>query len=239
MLNNPQNNNFRGGTPYYATVSQSSASAATLMQRVSYLLCTALVVTAGGAYLGRDLPGSLAMLFGIGTFVCVIALNFTRAMPGVNMALLYVLSLLEGLMMGPILAALLHSSQGAQIVGGAVGLTAVIMAGLGSYVWISNKDFSGLGKMLFWALLAFVLVGVVRIFFWSLFSNSHVNMLFLLAGVGIFVGFTLYDFSNIKHQFGPNDYVMATVALYLDFLNLFWLLLEILMSFSGGGSRRN
>jgi FtsH-binding integral membrane protein len=66
------------------------------------------------------------------------------------------------------------------------------------------------------------------------------QMAISLAIVGLFVGFALYDFSNIKLRYGPNDFVIATVALYLDFLNLFMAILRILMMLAGGGnSRRN
>ncbi len=86
-------------------------------------------------------------------------------------------------------------------------------------------------------LIALIVVGVVGIF---VHFSAGAHLLYSVVGAALFVGFTLYDFSNIKHRFGPNDYVMATVSLYLDFLNLFLFLLQILMSLSGGGgSRRN
>jgi FtsH-binding integral membrane protein len=97
-----------------------------------------------------------------------------------------------------------------------------------------------LGKLLFWALLAMIVIFVVAMFWHTLFAMPQIYLIYEFAIVAIFVGFTLYDFSNIKHRFGPDDYVMATVSLYLDFINLFWAILQILMSLTGaGGSRRN
>jgi len=173
----------------------------------------------------------------VGTFGCVIALNFTRANAGLSLGLLYALSVMEGLVMGPLLGAIARGYPlGATIIGEAAGLSALLVAGLGTYVWISNKDFGGIGRFLFFGLIGLIVVGVVGMF---VHFSPGVHLLYAVVGAALFVGFTLYDFSNIKRRYGPNDYVIATVALYLDFLNLFWFLLQILLSLSGGGGRRN
>ena len=208
------------------------------MQRVSYLLVTALLVTALTASwaVTAHLSPALFLPIAIGTFVCVIAISFTRRQPTISLALLYVLSALEGLLMGPLLGTIARGlPNGSLIIGEAAGLSALIMAGLGTYVWISNKDFGGLGKFLFWGLIGLLVVGLLS-FFIHLGSTGY--LIYCIAGAAIFVGFMLYDFSNIKRRFGPEDAVMATVQLYLDFINMFWYLLQILMMFSGGGSAR-
>lgn len=159
--------------------------------------------------------------------------------PGLNVILLYVFSCLWGCLVGPALANIVrYFPMGSTIVAKSAVLTSVILAGLGTYVWISNKDFAYLGKILFWGLLALVIIEIVGMFWRAMFATGGVFMAYELAIVAIFVGFTLYDFSNIKHRFGPDDYVAATVALYLDFLNLFMALIRILMMLSGGGSSR-
>lgn len=237
MYNNPMNN-----YPRYYTADQSQGRAAALMQRVTYLLCTALAVTAGAAYLGQGLPIGTSWLFGIGALVCVFILSFTRAVPGLNLVLLYGLSVLEGLFFGPLLNYIIHGfALGGQIVGEAFALTAMVMAGIGTYVWMTNKDFGYLGRMLVWALLGVIVLGIVGIFWHALFAMPQIYMLYEIVIVAIFVGFMLYDFSNIKLRYGPNDYVIATVALYLDFINMFWAILQILLSVTGGGgsSRRS
>lgn len=233
MYNNPMN------APRYYTADQSQDRAAALIQRVAYLLCTALLVTAASSYVGRNLPIGTSWLFGIGAFVCVLILSFTRAVPGINLLLLYALSVLEGLFFGPVLNLIIHGfTLGPQIVGEAFGITALVMAGIGTYVWVTNKDFGFLGKFLFWALLAMIVLAIVGIFWHALFSMPQIYMLYELVIVAIFVGFMLYDFSNIKLRYGPNDYVIATVSLYLDFINMFWAILQILLSLTGGGGNR-
>jgi FtsH-binding integral membrane protein len=222
----------------YAATGQTEAGANALIQRVSYLLCTALLVTAGAAWWAGQahLSPALFLPLFLGTIACIFGLSFTRNNPSLSLALMYGLSVMEGLLMGPLLMSIARGYPfGAAVIGEAALLSAVIVAGLGSYVWISGKDFGGIGKFLLFALIGLLVIGLVR--FFVAFSPG-VNLLYAFVGAAIFVGFTLYDFSNIKFRYGPNDYVLATVALYLDFINLFWFLVQILLSLSGGGSSR-
>ena len=236
MNNYPGFNNSSNSAPgYFAT---SPAREASLIQRVSYLLVTALLVTALAASwaVTAHLSPALFLPIALGTFGCVIGISFTRRQPMISLALLYVLSALEGLLMGPLLGSIARGMpNGALIIGQAAGLSALLMAGLGTYVWISNKDFGGLGKFLFWGLIGLLVVGLLSLF---VHMGGMGYLIYCIAGAALFVGFTLYDFSNIKKRFGPEDAVMATVQLYLDFINLFWFLLQILLMFSGGGSSR-
>ncbi|MEO7718570.1 MAG: Bax inhibitor-1 family protein [Capsulimonas sp.] len=222
--------------PYYS-VPRSAVGETTLIQRVCYLLATCLLVTAGAAWWAATAqlsPGLILPLF-IGSIACVIGITFTRRQPVVSLILLYVLSVLEGLMAGPVLSRIAHGfTMGPMIIAESAALSALLVVGLGSYVWISNKDFGGLGKMLYWALLGLFVVGLIGMF---INMGGGGTLLYSLAGTVIFCGYVLYDVSNIKHRFGPEDYVMATVQLYLDFINLFWFILQILLSVSGGGSR--
>lgn len=238
-MNNFSRNPYNRQYSPYAPSAPTEAGANALIQRVSYLLCTALLVTAAAAWWAGNaqLSPALFLPLAIGTIVCVFALSFTRNNPAVSLLLLYGLSVLEGLLMGPLLMSIARGYPfGAAVIGEAALLSAVIVAGLGSYVWISGKDFGGIGKFLVFALIGLLVVGLVR--FFVAFSPG-INLLYAFVGAAIFCGFTLYDFSNIKFRYGPNDYVLATVGLYLDFLNLFWFLVQILLSFSGGSSRRD
>ena len=224
---------------YSSPLQQSGSAAASLMQRVSYMLCTALLVTAGCAYVGQGFSPGLFWPFAIGTFVCIFGINATRANPALSGILLYALSALEGFLIGPMIGAITHGfNYGGIIVAEAAGLSGIIIAGIGSYVWISNKDFGFMGKALFFALLGIILVSIVSFFWHSLAALPGFELGISMLIVVVFVGFALYDFSNIKHRYGPQDYVIATVALYLDFLNLFMAILNILMMLTGGGGRR-
>jgi FtsH-binding integral membrane protein len=151
--------------------------------------------------------------------------------------LLYVLSALEGLIMGPLLMAIARGyPYGAQIIGEAALLSAVLVGGLGTYAWISSKDFGYLGRMLFFALIGLIVFGVIGFF---VHFGGGTIVIYSLIGTAIFCGFVLYDVSNIKLRYGPDDYVVATLQLYLDFINIFWYVLQLLLALSGGGRRNN
>jgi len=221
--------------PYYA-YSGSVVREATLIQRVCYLLCTSLLVTGVAAWWGGgNLSPALALPLGIGTLVCVFALNFARANQGLSLFLLYLLSVLEGLMMGPVLAMIARNfTMGGTIIAESAVISAVIVAGVGTYAWMSAKDFGYLGRTLFWALIGLLVVGLIGLFV-NLGQAGY--LIYSLAGVAIFTGFVLYDISNIKRRYGPEDAVIATVSLYLDFINIFWYVLQILLSVAGGSRR--
>jgi FtsH-binding integral membrane protein len=223
--------------PYYAAPAEVQQM--TLIQRVCYLLCTVLLVTAAAAWFGAGYmsPG-LTMPCAIGALVCVFVLSFVRAQPGLALFLLYLLSVLEGLALGPLLGMIAKGfTLGPAIITEAAALSALIVGGVGTYAWMSTKDFGYLGKGLFWALIALLVVGLISMF---VPIGGTMSIVYSLAGVAIFTGFVLYDVSNIKLRYGPNDYVIATVQLYLDFLNLFMFILRILLMLTGGGgSRRN
>jgi len=222
--------------PYYATAPSQSAQL-TLIQRVSFLLCGALLITAGAAAwaASANLSPALFLPLAIGTLACVFALRWARENESLGLILLFALSAMEGLLIGPMLGAIVRGyANGSMIVGESAVLSAIIVGGLGTYAWISSKDFGYLGKTLFWALIGLIVVGVIGMFV-SLGSGGQ--LLYALVGTVIFSGFVLYDISNIKLRFGPKDAVIATVELYLDFLNIFMFILQILMSLSGGSRR--
>jgi FtsH-binding integral membrane protein len=223
--------------PYYA-YSGSVVREATLIQRVCYLLCTSLLVTAAAAWWASiNLSPALWIPLAIGTFVCVFALRFARGNSALGLFLLYLLSVLEGLMIGPLLGMIVRGfSLGGVIVAEAAAISAIIVAGVGTYAWMSSKDFGYLGRTLFWALIGLIVIGVLGLF---VHFTQGFGLIYALAGVAIFTGFVLYDISNIKNRFGPEDAVIATVSLYLDFLNIFWYVLQILLYVTGGGGRRS
>ena len=74
-------------------------------------------------------------------------------------------------------------------------------------------------------LIIVVVGGLLNLFF---FQSPLMH--FAMSGVCVFLfsGFILYDTSNILRNYSTDDYVMATLALYLDILNLFTALLSLL-----------
>mmetsp|Transcript_111953 Transcript_111953/g.316434 ORF Transcript_111953/g.316434 Transcript_111953/m.316434 type:complete len:298 (+) Transcript_111953:118-1011(+) len=108
-------------------------------------------------------------------------------------------------------------------------VTAVAFGSLSLYALKSGKDFSWLGGMLFMGLMGMLAFG----FFGWLFG-FHGGVLFSLMGVVLFCGFVLYDTSMILKVYGPDDAIVASVELYLDILNLFLYILELLSRCNDG-----
>jgi FtsH-binding integral membrane protein len=209
-----------------------------LLQRVCYLLCTCLLVTGVTAWVSRDFSPAYGLPLFIGMLVCLFALRGAARVQGLNLVLLYTFSALEGLMAGPILAEIArYIPNGSQTISLAFSLTAAVVGGVGTYVWTTARDYSYLGRSLFIAL--WVVLGL-SLLAWFVPGLYTAPLQLLLSGgiVVLFTGFLFYDFSNIRLHYRLDDYVIASIQLYLDFINLFWAILRILLIVSGGGRGR-
>jgi len=104
-------------------------------------------------------------------------------------------------------------------------LTIATFGGLSVYVWLTKKDFSYLGGMLFAGIIAMMVAGIVM---WFVHSTL-LHTIYCVVGIVIFCGYVLYDTSQILNRLGPDEAVAGAVSLYLDFINLFMLILNLLM----------
>ncbi len=86
-----------------------------------------------------------------------------------------------------------------------------------------------MGGMLTTGLVIMIVGGLLNAF---LFKSPAINFLYSAGGVFLFSGFIIYDTFNILNRYPTDEYISATLSLYLDILNLFLLLLRLL-----GGSR--
>lgn len=135
---------------------------------------------------------------------------------------------LLGASLGPTINYYLQTANGAQIVLQALAGTALVFFGLSGYALTTRKDFSFMGGFLITGLIVVVLaaLGVMVAGFFGV-NISGISLAISGAVVLLMSGFILYDTSRIIHG-GETNYVMATVALYLDIYNLFVSLLHIL-----------
>jgi FtsH-binding integral membrane protein len=178
-------------------------------------------------------------VFFIATFALIFVMRAVARKPGVNVLVFYLFSLAEGGMLGPYLGHFAnHIPNGGNLIWEAFLLTSVTVAGVGGYAYMSGKDFGFLGRFLFWALIGLIIVGFASWFVLAL-DTSVMVLGYETIFVAVFVGFLLYDFSNIRLRYSPEDYTMAAVQVYLDFINLFLAILRILSILQGGGVRRN
>ncbi len=147
---------------------------------------------------------------------------------GVGVALLLALTFFMGIMLGPILQVALHLRNGAELVGMAAGGTGIIFFALAGYATVTKKDFSFLGNFLFVGLILLVLASLANMFFQVPAASLAISAVSIL----IFSGYILFDVSRIING-GETNYIMATLALYLDIYNIFVNLLSLLMALTG------
>src|SRR3989338_9159819 len=134
-----------------------------------------------------------------------------------------------GYTLGPMLNMYIAEfSNGSQLILTSLGATGIIFVSLSAYVLATKKDFSYLGGFLFIALFAGFLVYVASLIFHLPLTQIVMSGAFVV----IFSGLVLYDTSRILNN-GETNYIMATISLYLDILNLFIYLLRILSYFGG------
>ena len=108
-----------------------------------------------------------------------------------------------------------------------------MFAAMSIYGFVTKRDLTTMGSLLFMALIGLLIASVVNIFW----ANSTLYWIITYAGVLIFVGLTAYDTQNLKMialQTADNPAMAARLAisgalkLYLDFINLFLFLLRTL-----------
>jgi len=211
----------RGVTP---AASVTTTDRLVFIKKVYSLLAMSMGTAAIGAYLGSGplllLVAPNIMLFFILQIALIFFASFAARKPGLNMVALFSFTTVSGLTLGPLLY-----QVGPSIAAEAFALTAITFAGLSMYVVYSKKDFSFMSGFLMTGLIVLVVGGLLNMFF---IQSGMMHFVMSGASVLLFSGFILYDTSNILRYYGTDEHVSATLALYLDVLNLFIALLSIL-----------
>jgi FtsH-binding integral membrane protein len=193
-----------------------------LLGQVMGLVAVAVGFAALGAYLGRDLSGTTGLVLFLGAFACIFALNIAAAKGNEQVAigLLFGLGLLLGLAVAPVIADYANNDPSA--LWQTAGATAAFVAACGAYGYATRRDLSSWARTLFWALLGLIGFGIVAIFV----SIPNGNVIYAVAGLGIFGAFTIFDFNRLRLA-GPDGAVVIAASIFLDIFNIFLLLLEL------------
>ena len=110
-------------------------------------------------------------------------------------------------------------------------ISSATFAAMSLYGYTTKKDLTRLGGFLFMGLIGIIIASLVNIFV----GSSALQFAISVIGVLVFVGLTAYDTQTIKNMYyaGDSDSVggkkalMGALRLYLDFINLFILLLQL------------
>jgi modulator of FtsH protease len=205
-----------------------------VLRNTYWLLALSLVPTVLGAWLGvttglsHALSGGLGMVvFLAGAFGFIFAIEKTKnSATGVPVLLGF--TFFMGLMLSGLIAAILGLRNGPQLIMTAFGGTAGVFLVMASLSTVIKRDLSGMGQWLFVGAVAIMIGGIVNVFVGSTAGMMALSM----AAIGVFSAYMLFDLKRIVDG-GETNYISATLALYLDIINVFQSLLALLGLFGG------
>ncbi|MDQ6961207.1 MAG: Bax inhibitor-1/YccA family protein [Mariprofundaceae bacterium] len=152
----------------------------------------------------------------------IFAVQATRHIQGVNIAMLLAFGAITGLAIAPLVGMVAAKSE--MLVAQAFMTTAITFVSLTAYVFISGKDFSFLKGFVWVGLIAMIVLGLSNYFF---FQSTGLSLAISGMSVLLFSAFILYDTSNILRDYPNDEYISAALTLYLDVFLLFQNLLVL------------
>lgn len=111
-------------------------------------------------------------------------------------------------------------------------ITSGLFGAMSLYGYTTKKDLTAFGSFLFMGLIGVILASVVNLFL----ASSALHFAISVIGVLVFTGLTAYDTQKIKeiyfagdgHEVMGKKSLMGALSLYLDFLNLFLMLMQLM-----------
>lgn len=222
----PVQNNY--ATPISA--SQGVSAEQRVLRNTYLLLALSMIPTGIGAMIGVNLDFAFMraspMLSSIGMLVVIYGMFFAIEKNRdsiIGVGLLLALTLLLGIMLGPVLQMTLGLRNGGQLVALAAGGTAAVFFGMAGIASVTRKDFGFMGNFLAVGSIVVMLAVVANIFFASPVLHLTICAVFVLLSSAMI----LWQVSQIIHG-GETNYISATLTLYVSIYNLFSSLLQLL-----------
>ena len=194
-----------------------------------------LAVTADGqlTQLGYALyasPLKWVIMFAPLAFVFGFSASINRLSAATAQVVFYVFALVMGVSISSIFLVFTGESVAQVFL-----ITAIAFAGLSLYGYTTKRDLGPIGAFLIMGLIGLIVASIVNIFL----ASSAMAFAISTIGVLIFAGLTAYDTQNIKNTYlqmahsGDQEWlgkaaIMGALNLYLDFINLFMMLLQLL-----------
>jgi FtsH-binding integral membrane protein len=215
------------------TLVRTGEERATLVRRTYTMVLVSVLVTIVGVSFGLTQPRLMQAVsdYTIIAFLCALAplLLATRkkAEFPMNIGLVLLFNFVMGVITSP--AIFIYGQRQPGVIGQAAVLTIGAFGILTMYAFVSRRDFSPWGSFLTVGL--WVLIGTMILNFF--FQNSTVDLWLASVGVLLFSGLLVFDTWRLRNHYGPDEYVGASVQIYLDLLNMFMFILRLV------GNRRN
>jgi modulator of FtsH protease len=219
-----------------ASIEQVAVAPNQVLRNTYWLLALSMLPTIAGAYAGTAINFAafykaspiMAPLLMFGAMIASLFVVSALRNSGWGVAAVFGFTFIAGLMLAPMLQLAAGLRNGGQLVALAGAMTAAVFFVMATIATVSKRDFSFLGKFLFVGLVLLVIASIANLFF----QVPALSVTLSAIAVLIFSAYLLYDVSDIVRG-GESNYIMATIRLFLDILNLFVNLLNLLMIFSG------
>ena len=208
---------------------------------VAWFAAAAAVTTDPNAAVGQLANGTLvtqwgSLLYGsplmwvvaLSPFAFVLALSFgiNRMSAGTAQIVFWLFAAVMGLSLSSIFLVYTDAS-----IAKVFFITAATFGAMSLWGYTTKRDLTGMGSFLFMGLIGLVIAMLVNIFL----QSSMLDFAISAIGVLIFVGLTAYDTQKIKESYSASfgadvlakGAIMGALSLYLDFINLFLMLLRL------------
>ena len=207
------------------------------MLRVYNYMGAGLVLTGLVAFLVSTSPAMMQAIFGTPlkwvvmlaplAFVMVLSWRFERMSASGLQGLFWAFCAVMGVSMASIFLVFTGAS-----VARVFFITAAMFAGMSLWGYTTKADLSKMGSFLMMGLIGIVIAGLVNIFI----GSSALQFAISVIGVVVFTGLTAYDTQRIKeeyaehygHETNTKLAVMGALSLYLNFINLFQMLMQLM-----------
>ena len=228
---------MRNSVPYATPSVETQVRVNAFVRGVYNWMAIGLGLTAVTAFFVANNPTVLQLIFGnplvfFGLIIAELALVFSisarvhrmRAGTATNLFMLY--AILNGATLSAIFIRYTMSS-----IASTFFVCAATFLAMSIYGWTTKKDLTSWGNFLFMGLIGIIIASVVNIFL----ASSAMQFAISVIGVLVFAGLTAYDTQQIKEMYYEGDGVatmgkkaiMGALTLYLDFINLFLMLLHL------------
>jgi len=226
----------RGTSGAAARAAEIDAGLRSYMLQVYNYMASGLALTGIVAYAVSTSEAAMQAIFGTGLMWVVIlaplglvfflSARINHIQASTAQALFWVYSALMGLSLAFIFIKYTGTS-----IARVFFITAGTFAAMSLYGYTTKRDLTKFGSFLFMGLIGVVIASVVNMFL----ASSALQFVISVVGVLVFVGLTAYDTQTIKNIYSAADdtetygkkAIMGALRLYLDFINLFIMLLHL------------
>ena len=184
-----------------------------------------LYTTSPEGFLQPTMLAWIAMLSPLG-FVLALSFGINRMKPSTAQAVFWGFSAVMGLSLAHIFLVYTGAS-----IARVFFITSGTFAGMSLYGYTTKRDLTGMRSFLMMGLIGIIIASIVNMFL----QSTAMHFVISVIGVRVFVGLTAYDTQKIKSLYSEIDSagtttkkaIMGALTLYLDFINLFLMLLRL------------